>query len=214
MSPSIIEKLIKNKWLCVILISGLISVLSFVAVNNLISKSKDSEKDYNYNEKAEMAPEVKIFVDVSGAVVNPNLYELPLDARLKDALKMAGGISPDGDIAWVARNLNIAKKLKDSDKIYIPFEWEVYESSMSMNENLSNNFSDSVVQALVPDSSTNSLININTATKLQLESLSGIGPVYAGRIIQYRPYKDIGELGRIAKIPNSTLSKITELISF
>jgi len=212
---SVIENLAKKKWVYVILGSGLVSILGFLIVNNFSTKP---EKDYSYNEKekaaTEIKPETKIFVDVSGAVVNPNLYELPLDARLKDALKMAGGISSNGDIAWVAKNLNIAKKLKDSDKVYIPFEWEVYESSMSMNENLSNPFVNDFTSRESSGAGTNSLINVNNATKSQLESLSGIGTVYADRIIQYRPYKDIGELGRITKIPSSTILKITELITF
>ena len=195
----------KKKWGYIFLASMLVSILVFTIM----------KKDYSYNEKKEVKPEVrsdtKIFVDISGAVVRPDLYELPLDARLKEALKIAGGVSSNVDIAWVAKNLNLAKRLKDADKVYIPFEWEVYESSMTKDEELLNPFisdNSNVVGAK------SSLINVNKASKLELESLPGIGPTYADRIIQYRPYKDIGELARIAKIPSSAVSKITEMIAF
>ena len=60
------------------------------------------------------------FVDLEGAVEKPGLYELPFDARVNDLLIRAGGLSASADREWVEKNLNLAQKLADGAKIYIP----------------------------------------------------------------------------------------------
>ena len=217
----VIDKIVARKWLFIVVGSISISILCFFVLRSGLTEYKNRAKSTmeegtaGVNAYSNVDKKVNdVYIDISGAIKNPDLYKLPEGARVMDALKIAGGLSVDGDVAWVAKNLNVARKLKDSDKIYIPFEWEVYESSMSMAELQPNNFPDVVTTVAVSNSNSKLIVNINTATKIQLESLSGIGPAYADRIIQFRPYKNVGELGRIAKIPSSTLSKITELISF
>lgn len=67
----------------------------------------------------------KIYVDVSGAVTRSGVYELSADTRLTSALDAAGGLAKNADTAWVAKNLNLATKLSDGDKIYIPQKGEI-----------------------------------------------------------------------------------------
>jgi len=68
----------------------------------------------------------KVSVDISGAVLKPGVYEVENGSRVGDLLALAGGANGDASATWVSRNLNLSKKLEDSSKIYIPFEWEFY----------------------------------------------------------------------------------------
>lgn len=112
-----------------------------------------------------------IVVDIEGAVQKPGVYSLPVEARLQDGLIAAGGLSKEADREKVARNLNLASRLTDGAKIYIPYKGE---------------------SVLGGESS--SLININSATESQLDILPGIGEVTAEKIITNRPYGAISEL--------------------
>ncbi len=74
-----------------------------------------------------------IFVDIGGAVANPGLYRLKSGARIADLIQASGGVLSDTSAApWFLKNINTAKSLMDEQKVYIPFEWEVYESTQSI----------------------------------------------------------------------------------
>src|SRR3990172_3026747 len=128
----------------------------------------------------------EIFVEVSGAVVNPGVFKFNEGARIEDVLISAGGVSSQGDRVWMEKYLNRAAKVTDGQKIYIPREDEDTSSGQINTEN-------SVVLGTggVAESR---LININTATQGELETLWGIGPVYAQNIIEQRPYSSVEEL--------------------
>ena len=72
----------------------------------------------------EVGEEATIFVDFEGAVEKPGVYELPADSRINDLLTAAGGLSAEADREWVKKNLNLAQKLVDGVKIYIPKQGE------------------------------------------------------------------------------------------
>ena len=118
-----------------------------------------------------------IIVDVEGAVVHPGVYKLPDDARVQDVLVKAGGLSEHADRKWIAKNINLATKLTDGGKIFIPSVGEVISA-------------DSTTGSTGMDS----LININSATIKELDNLSGIGLVTAEKIISNRPYQSIEQL--------------------
>jgi len=164
-----------------------------------------------------------IVIDISGAVEKPGLYKLMVSSRVGDAVNAAGGISKDASLEYISKNLNLAQKLEDTQKIYVPFEWDLYEnevydiqplvvktgpsitvSSQPSTANLPNN--------PVPDSSGKT--NANKASLEDLDKLSGIGPVYAQKIVDNRPYKDYIELSTKSGIPKSTLEKIKDLVSY
>ncbi len=150
----------------------------------------------------------KIIVDISGAVENPGVYHLLSTSRIEDALIASGGLSVNADRNWVDKNLNRAAKLIDGQKIYIPNEQSNVLSA-------SNSDTKSNVAQLNSGtaSETNGLTNINIASLSELDSLAGIGPVYAQKIVDQRPYSDINELVTKKVIPQTTFTKIKNVIS-
>jgi len=137
----------------------------------------------------------KILVDVSGAVVNPGMYKLKGGSRVQDALVMAGGFSESADREYVAQYLNLAQKLTDGVKLYIPKENQGAKERVAGVQNQSG------------------LININTASESELDSLPAIGMVTAGKIVEGRPYQDIGDLVSKKVVGQKTYDKIKDLIS-
>lgn len=128
----------------------------------------------------------EIVVEVSGAVEHPGVYRFDTNARIEDALISAGGVSADADREWMEKFLNRAAKIIDGQKIYIVRVGENAENSSS-DSGKSEELNTGGVAGI-------STININTATNTELESLWGIGPVYAQNIIEQRPYSSVEEL--------------------
>lgn len=135
-----------------------------------------------------------IFVDIDGAVKNPGVYEFNEGDRVNDAIIRAGGLK---DTA-LTKNLNKARKLVDGEKIYILEEGE------------------NIGDLPLYNAENEGKININTASKENLMSLSGIGVVYAERIIEYRNKKQftaIEEIKNIEGIGDKTFEKIKDFIT-
>lgn len=149
--------------------------------------------------------ENKIAVDVEGAVINPGVYRLKKSAIIQDALIAAGGMSGTADREKVAKSINLASKVVDGGKIYIP---SVGETPLRPFDSAQG----SAGQEVAGDS-TSGLININTATENELDSLSGVGPVTAGKIINNRPYGSIEELLSKKAVSRSVFEKIKDKIS-
>jgi len=141
-------------------------------------------------EKAEQ----KMAVDIEGAVIAPGVYSLGSNSRIKDALIAAGGLSSGADRVWVEKNINLASKLVDGVKIYIP------------------RLGDSTVISTKGSVSSN-LVNINSASLAELDSLSGVGPATAQKIIDNRPYSKIEELTLKKIVTSKVFEKIKDKIS-
>lgn len=122
----------------------------------------------------------KITVEASGEVLRPGVYQLALGDRVNDLLTVAGGLSAEADRDWVAKNINLAQKLLDGAKIYIPNKSQK-SNIKSQNRNLNLE-------------TTQDKININTASEPELDTLWGIGPATAQKIISGRPYQRPEEL--------------------
>ena len=142
-----------------------------------------------------------------GEVQKPGVYKLPKDSRIEDALITAGGISINADRDWVERTLNRAAKVSDGLKIYIP-PVDNQSVGSSANNSLGYQSASSVFSV-----NTGSLININSGSQGELESLPGIGPVYAQSIIDHRPYSNIEELVTKGALKKNVYEKIKELVS-
>jgi competence protein ComEA len=131
-----------------------------------------------------------IMIDVSGAVRHPGVVVLSFDARVIDAIEKAGGYTDTADHDRIAKTINLAQKVTDGMKLYIP----------PIEINTSHNISESVTGGgdtshnLVTDTVGSSTININTASESDLIALPGIGPVTAQKIIKNRPYNLLDEL--------------------
>jgi competence protein ComEA len=160
----------------------------------------------------------KIKVDIAGAVVNPGVYEVFADARVEDVLNAAGGLAPQADGDWVSKNLNLAAKLSDGDKLYIPKIGEVAEGSSPANTSAPPPSSAGTVSGVGNSETSNcSRVNINTASVGTLDDcLPGIGPAYAQRIVEYREthggFKHIEEIQEVSGIGPKTFEKIKDQI--
>ncbi|MEK9207790.1 MAG: ComEA family DNA-binding protein, partial [Patescibacteria group bacterium] len=133
---------------------------------------------------------------VEGAVMKPGVYKIGSNSRLVDALAAAGGMSEDANRDYVQKNINLAQKASDGLKIYVPRLGEQVLSA-------SNSTSDSPGPVL----------NINSATFSDLDSLPGVGQVTADKIIQGRPYSDINELVERKIVGQAVFEKIKDKIS-
>ena len=149
----------------------------------------------------------EITVEIAGEVLSPGVYKLPRESRVDDLLVAAGGFSADADRGWTDKYLNRAAKLTDGQKVYIPpANQQIDESSAKSSggyKTVSSDFS----------SDRNNLVNINTASSAELDSLPGIGPVYAQNIIEHRPYSTSEELVSKVAIKQSLYDKIKDKIS-
>lgn len=148
-----------------------------------------------------------IKVDISGAVKNPGLYALSGSARVGDALEQAGGLAKDADPNFVSSQLNLAKGVKDGDKIFIPF----YVESVSGGDGAGETGKSSTVGASADSSG--GLVSINQASLKGLQTLPQIGEKRAQDIIDGRPYQSLNELVSNGVLSEGIFSKIEELIT-
>ena len=157
--------------------------------------SKSDKPEIIFEDAREEEKPVEIIVDVEGAVIKPGVYKLTSNGRIVDALAAAGGLSEDADRGYVEKNINLAGKVTDGLKIYIP----------RMGE-----------EVLADDSGSGSsgpVVNINLASIQDLEMLPGIGEVTAQKIIEGRPYASADELLAKKIIGNATFEKIKDKIA-
>jgi len=144
----------------------------------------------------------EVVVSVEGAVTAPGVYHLPNDARMVDAITAAGGFASGADLSEV----NMAARLTDEQRIVI----------LSSGPDLAGSPM-SATAGVTSESAGAPLININTADALELDSLPGIGPVLAGRIVTYReangPFTRIEELARVDGISMATVDKLRDRIT-
>ena len=145
----------------------------------------------------------KIKIDIEGSVSNPGVYEFTDGERIEDAIKRAGGYTEKADLDWMEGNLNKAAKLVDGGKIYIPAIGEKLESVQI-------NTDSSKVDTL---GVTTGLININSASQSDLETLPGVGPVTAGKIIDSRPFATLEELKTKKAVGNALFDKIKDKLT-
>ena len=142
----------------------------------------------------------EVLVEVGGAVLHPGVYRLPADARILDAVDAAGGFGPRVDATEADRRLNLAAPVRDGDEIHVPARGEV--------------------AALSPGSAgggpAGGPIDVNQATAEALDTLPGIGPATAAKIIAAReeqPFASVEELGTRKVVGPATLEKIRDLVA-
>ena len=132
----------------------------------------------------------EIFVDVTGAVNRPGVYSLTGRSRVIDAIKAAGDSAPGADLSTI----NLARVLNDGEQIYVD-STVVNSSGQRVSKKVASG-----------------PININRATLRQLDALDGIGPVIAGRIIEYRKkngsFLTIDDLQKVSGIGAAKFAQI------
>lgn len=145
--------------------------------------------------------EEEIVVDVAGSVTKPGVYRLKAGSRVQDALLAAGGFTDDADKQQLQHSLNLAAKLTDGMKLYIP----------KIGEEISAN--SSAVSTAVAGVSSIGLISINSGSLSELDTLPGVGPVTAEKIIARRPYSSLEELVGKKAVNKGVFEKIKDKIS-
>lgn len=178
----------------------------------VIALSDDEEKDEIITEAVET-----IFIDIKGEVENPGVYEMQLGDRVIDAVQMAGGFTDEA----TTDNVNLSKKLKDESVIIIPSYLKDYEN-VTIKNDYEIDINDDIVQSEKNESdekieSSSNLININTASVVELMSLDGIGESKAKAIIEYRDingdFENILDIKNVSGIGESIYEKIKDYIT-
>ena len=174
-------------------------------------RSEPGDKPSVSTEKAESRQVLVVYI--TGAVANPGVYELEVGGRLNDAVNMAGGLADGAAINYI----NLASTLKDGVHIHIPYVSEIESGEAAR---IVSNGAAGITEASNPSGTEKApqiqLVNINTATATELETLPGVGPVIAKRIIDYREkygaYKNIGELKNVSGIGDKTFEGLADRI--
>lgn len=163
----------------------------------VISESQESETASTRLAATSDKAASVVVVHVDGGVVVPGVYELEEGKRVRDAIECAGGLTSEADTT----SINLAALLVDAQKIYVPLQGESEHASSGVTST---------------NSSGTSLININTATAEELDTLPGVGSSTAATIIQDReksgPFTSIEDIMRISGIGEKKFEKIKDYI--
>ena len=144
-----------------------------------------------------------ILVDIEGAVLRPGIVSLPGGSRVEDAIVAAGGLAGNADEQYIAQNINRALKVADGMKIYIP---EAGEDPTSHNLG-------TIVATPGSSSQNGAFVSVNLASKDLLDSLPGVGPVTAQKIIDNRPYRTLEDLVAKKAIGPALFDKLKNMLS-
>lgn len=185
------EKLEQFKIPIALSLLGLVLIIGGVFASGL---NKQQQKTFPKESLAES--QKLISIDVSGAVQKPGVYKLTYGSRIEQAIQASGGFSKEANQEYISKYLNMAQKVSDGTKVYVPFEGE-QASGPQRNGG-------------VAGTQTNSQVNINTVTQAELESLPGIGPVTASKIISDRPFQVVEDLLNKKTVSKAIFEKIKE----
>ncbi|MFH1547145.1 MAG: helix-hairpin-helix domain-containing protein [bacterium] len=187
----------KNKYW----IAGLvISLFIGIGVGLRVKNGKSEENIVFEDELVEEEDEIycDIYTDISGEVVNPEVYCLDEGSIISDLIELAGGFNGEECKEWVAKELNRAQIIENGQKVYIPGNKDT--------ECLKG------IEPITSEGKMGQKISINDATQSEIESLPGIGPSIAGNIISGRPYKLLEDLLEVKGIGEAIFEKIKSLV--
>ncbi len=199
----------KFRWVDGVLILGILLVIVGIGMNfkdQFLEKTKVTftSKNISVTPTIDVQSDNEVVIDISGEVMIPGVYRLLGEVRVNDALIKAGGLKANADRDWVAKNLNLAQILVDGQKIYIPNQVESKNLKVE---------SDGILGV----STNTKIVRINSATVEQLDTLSGIGPSIAKKIIDYRTqnggFKNIEELKLVSGIGDKLFEEIKDDIA-
>lgn len=138
-----------------------------------------------------------LVVQVAGAVLRPGVFSLPQGSRVADAIRAAGGYSPDVDPRQAETKLNLAAKLQDAELVSVP----------RLGDGSGN---------APPAGATSGLLDLNTATAEQLDALPGVGPATVTKIIasrSERPFASVDDLVTRKLVTAATLAKFRDQVT-
>lgn len=229
-------KIIKKLVYPITILLFIIIVISIIFIKNNLNKNKYNEIEILDNitneetiekEKQEdnIEETTKYTIDIKGAIKNPGVYQLNSNLTVNDAITAAGGLTKDADTSII----NLAKKITDEMVIIIYTKEEVKNSNIvdtvikvvekeCICPNIEN---DSCLNTEIKDTITNkeesSLVNINTASIEELQTIKGIGENKAKSIIEYREkngnFKNIEDIKNVEGIGDSLYETIKVYIT-
>ena len=192
----------------IIFLSIIVGVLGIYLVYHYVTNSSSEyiEENIYIETNNQLEEKNKIFLHITGEVNSPGIIEIDEGERLVDVIEAAGGFTENADI----NKINLAYLVKDGQKINIP-----NVNSVDTNSYITENMGENIIIEDITSSSTN-LVNINTATQTELETLTGIGPSTALKIIKYSEengkFKTIEEIKNVAGIGDSKFEAIKDEI--
>lgn len=143
----------------------------------------------------------EVTVHVAGAVARPGLVRLPDGARVADALQAAGGLLLDAEPGV----LNLARAVTDGERLDVP---RLGEDAAATHD---------AAEGAPGGIQTDGVVALNRATTDELETLPGVGPVLAGRIVAWRdangPFTEVGQLREVAGIGEKTFQALADLVT-
>lgn len=211
----------KQKIIFGIIIVFMVAIIVYYIYSTLANIEYDSEniEDNSFSDTNELETQNismdenvtetdEILVHVSGCVKEEKIVSLPDGSRINDAIEAAGGLTKDADLS----NVNLAYILEDGEKIYIPKKGEeLSEISSSLIVNNSSNSSNN------SSLSKSTKVNINKATQAELETIPGIGPSTALKIVTYRnengKFKSIEDIKNVSGIGDAKYEKMKDYIT-
>ena len=134
-----------------------------------------------------------IVISISGEVARPGTYELPWGARTKDAIRAAGGTTKAAESSL----LNPAAQLEDGEHLLVPGRTATVDDAQPTGK-----------------TAPGERVNLNTANAAQLEALPGVGPKFATRLIEGRPYMSFEDVDRVKGVGPKMLEKLKNLVRF
>lgn len=202
----------------VLLIIGVVTFKTMLLRSKEIASSLDAEevvlpiKEEKIKDK-EVNNELKKYVDIKGAILNPGVYELEINTRVIDIINKAGGLLENAN----TKNINLAYSLNDQDVIIIPTFEEVEKEIITSLDNdatikKENNINNKNNSNQGDNSNEDIILDLNTCTLEELANVPGIGNKKAEEIIKYRDtnngFKNVEELKEINGIGDKTFEKI------
>lgn len=196
----------KNKKIIFLSIVVIIIAI-YMCYNYLKGDSNELIEENIYMETNDETKEEDIIIlHIIGEVNSPGIIRIKENSRLIDAVEAAGGFTENADI----NKVNLAYVVQDGQKINIP-----NVNSVDTDSYITQNIGENIVIENM-DLKTNNLVNINTATQTELETISGIGPSTALKIIKYREkngkFKTIEDIKNVSGIGNSKFENIKDEI--
>jgi len=212
-----LDNLTKKQKIIVIAIAGIVAIgiMYFIYNKNQVKEDINIENEILVNSVITNENNTNddiVIIHITGSVKNPGIVKLKEGSRIEDAIEAAGGLTENADITKV----NLAYIVEDGTKIKIP---SASEEDIGDDDIIDSKSGDNIIieENTVSSNNSTQTININKATEKEFETLPGIGPSLASKIIEYRnqngKFGSIEDIKNVNGIGDSKYEKIKDLIT-
>lgn len=212
-----LDNLTKKQKIIVIAIAGIVAIgiMYFIYNKNQVKEDINIENEILVNNvitNENNTNDDLVIIHITGSVKNPGIVKLKEGSRIEDAIEAAGGLTENADITKV----NLAYVVEDGTKIKIP---STSEEDIGDEDIIDSKSGDNIIieENTVSSNNSTQTININKATEKEFETLPGIGPSLASKIIEYRnqngKFGSIEDIKNVNGIGDNKYEKIKDLIT-